>query len=87
MNDKLLKTLSTLVSKLPKKDLEANIKKAKDVLKTSNNEELSKLLSNPQVSKLLGKDAENLKEQIKNIDLKNINTDELEQKLHIEKRR
>ncbi len=87
MNDKLLKTLSTLLSKLPKKDLENNIAKAKDMLKNSNNEDLSKLLSNPQVSKLLGNDAENLKEQLKNIDIKNINPDELEQKLRIKKRR
>ena len=86
MNDKLIKTLSSIIKKIPKNELEANLSKAKEILKTSNKEDLEKILSTPQVSKLLGKDAKNLKEQIKDINLESINTDTLEKKLHIEKR-
>ena len=81
MDKKLLQTLSSILSKMPKKDLEKNIEKAKDILKTSKKEDLQKLLSNPQMSKLLGKDAEVLKEELEKINLDNLNTEELEKKL------
>ena len=81
MDKKLLQNLSSILSKMPKKDLEKNIEKAKNILKTSNKEEISKMLSNPQITKLLGKDAENLKNQLENINLSEINTKELENKL------
>lgn len=82
MNEKLVKTLSSILSKMPKKDLEANLTKAKEVLKNSNNEDIAKLLSNPQVAKILGKENEKIKEEIKNIDLSKIDTTELEKKFH-----
>lgn len=82
MNEKLVKTLSSILSKMPKKDLEANLTKAKEVLKNSNNEDIAKLLSNPQVTKILGKENEKIKEEIKNIDLSKIDTTELEKKFH-----
>ena len=81
MNEKLIKTLSKIVSKLPKKDLEKNLSKAKEILKSSKKEDLSKLLSNPQISKLIGNENENLKEQIKNLDIDNIDIKELEKKV------
>ena len=81
MNEKLIKTLSKIVSKLPKKDLEKNLSKAKEILKDSKKEDLSKLLSNPQISKLIGNENENLKEQIKNLDIDNIDINELEKKV------
>ena len=81
MNEKLIKTLSKIVSKLPKKDLEKNLSKAKEILKNSKKEDLSKLLSNPQISKLIGNENENLKEQIKNLDIDNIDINELEKKV------
>lgn len=84
LDKKLLQTLSSLVSKMPKKDLEKNIEKAKNVLKNSKKEDLEKLLSNPQISKLLGKDANNLKDSLKNIDLNKLDVDELSKKLQKE---
>jgi len=81
MDKKLLQSLSALISKMPKKDLEKNLEKAKSVLKNSSKEDLEKILSNPQMAKLLGKDAEDLKNQLNNINLDEINIDELEKKL------
>ncbi len=81
MDKKLLQSLSAIMSRMPKKDLEKNLEKAKSVLKNSNKEDIEKMLSTPQIAKLLGKDAENLKKQLENIDLTEINTEELENKL------
>jgi hypothetical protein len=81
MNEKLIKTLSTIVSKLPKKDLEKNLNKAKEILKNSKKEDISKILSNPELSKILGKDKDNLKNQIDEIDFENINIDEIDKKI------
>lgn len=81
MDKKILQTLSTIISKMPKKDLEENLEKAKSVLKNSNKESLEKILSNPQITKLLGKDGESLKTQLKNINFNEINIEELEKKL------
>ena len=81
MDKKLLQSLSSIISRMPKKDLEKNLEKAKSVLKNSKKEDLEKLLSNPQIGKLLGKDADNLKNQLNNINLDEINIDELEKKL------
>jgi len=81
LDKKLLQSLSSILSKMPKKDLEKNLEKAKSVLKNSKKEDLQKLLSNPQMSKLLGKDSLELKNQLENINLDEINLDELEKKL------
>ncbi len=81
MNEKLIKTLSSIVSKLPKKDLEKNLNKAKEILKNSKKEDISKILSNPELSKILGKDKDNLKNQIDEIDFENINIDEIDKKI------
>lgn len=81
MNKNLLQTFSSLISKIPKKDLEKNLEKAKEILKTSKKEDIEKILSNPQVSKLLGKDADNLKTQLKSVNLDELNLNELEKKI------
>ena len=81
MDKKLLQSLSAIISKMPKKDLEKNIEKAKSVLKNSKKEDIQKLLSNPQISKILGKDTETLKTQLEHINLDEINTEEIEKKL------
>jgi len=81
LDKKLLQNLTSILSKLPKKDLEKNLEKAKTILKNSKKEDIKKLLSNPQLSKMLGKDSENLKNQLENINLEEINLDELEKKL------
>jgi len=81
MDKKILQTLSAIISRMPKKDLEKNLEKAKSVLKNSNKEDIEKMLSNPQMAKLLGKAAEKLKTQLENINLDELNTEELEKKL------
>ena len=81
MDKKILQTLSNIISKMPKKDLEKKLEKAKNVLKNSNKEDIEKILSNPQMVKLLGKDGENLKNQLNNINFNEINIEELEKKL------
>lgn len=81
MDKKLLQSLSSIISRMPKKDLEKNLEKAKSVLKNSNKEDLEKILSNPQIGKLLGKDVETLKSQLNNINLDELNIEELEKKL------
>jgi len=81
MDKKILQTLSAIISRMPKKDLEKNLEKAKSVLKNSNKKDLEKILSNPQISKLLGKDTEILKTELENINFDELSTDELEKKL------
>ena len=81
MDQKLLQSLSAIISRMPKKDLEKNLNQAKTILKNSKKEDIEKMLANPNVSKLIGKDAEKLKAQLENINLDEINTDELEKKL------
>lgn len=81
MNEKLVKTLSAIVSKLPKKDLEKNLNKAKEFLKNSKKEDISKILANPEISKLIGSDKDKLKSQLDDIDFDNINIDELDKKI------
>ena len=81
MNEKLIKTLTAIVSKLPKKDLEKNLNKAKEILKNSKKEDISKLLSNPELSKILGTDKDKLKSQINDIDFENLNIDEIDKKI------
>ena len=81
MNEKLIKTLSAIVSKLPKKDLEKNLNKAKEILKNSKKEDISKILSNPELSKIIGEDKDKLKSQIDDIDFDNINIDEIDKKI------
>lgn len=81
MDEKMLKKLSAIIAKLPKKDLTKNIEKAKNIIKTSNKEDLKKLLETEQLKNLLGKDTDKLKEILEKTDLTNINTENFEDKL------
>ena len=44
MDEKMVKKLSAVLSKLPKKDLSKNLEKAKNIIKNSNKEDIKKLL-------------------------------------------
>lgn len=81
MDNNILKKLSSIVSKMPKKDLEKNLNKAKDLIKNSNKEEIKELLETEQVKKMLGNDTEKLKEILDKTDISRINTEALEQDL------
>lgn len=81
MDEKMLKKLSSVLSKLPKKDLAKNLDKAKGILKNSNKEELKKLLETDQIKKLLGNDTEKLKEILEKTDLTKLDTNNLEKEL------
>ena len=60
MDNNLAKKLGLLLSKVPKKDLNKNIEKAKKILENSNKEDLEKLISSNEVSNILGENKENL---------------------------
>ena len=81
MDDKMIKKLSTILSKLPKKDLSKNLEKAKSLIKNSNKEELKKLLESNKIKTVLGKDTEALKEVLEKTDLSKIDTSDIEKDL------
>ena len=81
MDDKMIKKLSTILSKLPKKDLSKKLEKAKSLIKNSNKEELKKLLESNKIKTLLGKDTEALKEVLEKTDLSKIDTSDIEKDL------
>lgn len=81
MDEKMVKKLSAVLSKLPKKDLSQNLEKAKNIIKNSNKEELKKMLENDKVKSLLGKDTEKLKEVLDKTDLSKLDTNSLEKEL------
>ena len=81
MDDKTIKKLSSVISKLPKKDLAKNLDKAKTLLNNSNKEDLKKLLETEQIKKLLGNDTEKLKEVLEKTDLTKLDTSKLEKDL------
>ena len=82
MDNNLSKKFALLLNKIPKKDLEKNLEKAKNILSNSNKDDLTAFLNSKPVSDLLGKDKEKITEAInKNgvnlSDLKNFNSDEI----------
>ena len=81
MDEKMIKKLSAVLSRLPKKDLSKNLEKAKSIIKTSNKEDLKKLLDTNKVKTLLGKDTETLKEVLEKTDLSKIDTSTIEKDL------
>ena len=74
MDEKMFKKLSTILSKIPKKDLTKNLDKAKIILNNSNKEDLRKILETSQIKKLLGNDTEKLKEILEKTDLSKLDT-------------
>lgn len=81
MDEKMIKKISAILSKLPKKDLSKNLEKAKSIIKNSNKEDIKKLLESNKVKNLLGKDTETLKEVLEKTDLSKIDTSTIEKDL------
>ena len=81
MDEKMVKKLSAVLSKLPKKDLSKNLEKAKNIIKNSNKEDIKKLLESNKVKSLLGKDTETLKEVLEKTDLSKLDTNTIEKDL------
>ncbi|MBQ7668237.1 MAG: hypothetical protein IJS47_02815 [Clostridia bacterium] len=77
MDNNIMKKLSEMLSKMPKKDLEAKLNQAKDLLKNSNKEDLQKLINSKEVIKILGKDTDKLKNAIDNDEIKVSDVDSL----------
>jgi hypothetical protein len=82
MDNNLSKKFELLLNKIPKKDLEKNLEKAKNILSNSNKDDLTAFLNSKPVSALLGKDKEKITEAInKNgvnlSELKNFNSNEV----------
>lgn len=81
MDNNISKKLVMLLNKLPKKDLEKNLEKAKEILANSNKEDINSFLNSKPVSDLLGKDKEKITDAVKNgvnlDNLNNINSDKL----------
>ena len=81
MNEKMIKNLSSMLSKMPKKELNENLSKAKEILKTKDKEALKKLLDNEKVAKLVGQDTSKLKNAIDKLNFDKINTQELDKQI------
>ena len=64
MDNNISNKLAMLLNKLPKKDLEKNFEKAKEILANSNKDDLNNILNSKVVSDLLGKDKEKIVEEI-----------------------
>jgi len=80
MDNNMSKKLAMLLNKIPKKDLEKNLEKAKEILSNSNKDDLNAFLNSKPVSDLLGKDKDKVAEAINkngiNLDsVKNFNSD------------
>ena len=78
MDEKMIKKLSAVLSKLPKKDLSKNLETAKSIIKNSNKDDL---LESNKVKTLLGKDTETLKEVLEKTDLSKLDTNTIEKDL------
>lgn len=77
MNNNLSKKLALLLNKVPKKDLDKNLEKAKEILSNCNKEDLNKFLNSKPISDLLGKDKDSVSNALKNneINLNNLPKD------------
>ena len=78
MDNNISKKLALLLNKLPKKDLDKNLLKAKEILSSCNKDDLNNFLNSKPVSDMLGKDKEQIinavnQNDINLNDLKHIN--------------
>jgi len=73
MDNNLLKKMSMLLSKVPKKDLEKNIEVAKNILANSSKDDLNKFINSKEVENILGKDKEKITQALKENDINNEN--------------
>lgn len=81
MNEKMIKTLSKMLSKMPKKELNENIIKAKEILKNKDKETLKKMLDNENIAKLIGQDTSKLKNAIDNLNLDKVNVQDIDKQV------
>ena len=82
MDNNVSKKLAMLLNRIPKKDLEKNLEKAKEILANSNKDDLNNFLNSKPVSDLLGKNKEKIADAINkngvNLDeIKNFNSDDI----------
>ena len=66
MDNNLSKKLALLLNKMPKKDLDKNLQKAKEILANCNKDDLNNFLNSKPVSEILGKDKDKVTEAVKN---------------------
>lgn len=81
MNEKMIKTLSTMLSKMPKKELNENIAKAKEILKNKDKDALKKMLDNENIAKIVGQDTTKLKKAIDKLNFEKFNTEEIDKQI------
>lgn len=82
MDNNVSRKLAMLLNKIPKKDLDKNLQRAKEILSNTNKDDLSAFLNSKAVSDLLGKDKEKIADVINkngiNLDeIKNLTSDEI----------
>jgi len=77
MDNGLLKKMAMMLSKVPKEDLEKNLKVAKNILANSNKEELNKFINSKEVENILGKDKEKINQALKNNDINSENIESI----------
>lgn len=82
MNNDMTRKLAMLINKVPKKDLDKNLQKAKDILANSNKDDLKAFLNSKPVSDLLGKDKDKITNAVDNSEinldnLKNFNSNDI----------
>lgn len=82
MDNDMTRKLAMLLNKIPKKDLDKNLQRAKDILSKSNKDELTAFLNSKPVSDLLGKDKDKIANAVTNAEinldnLKNFNSDDI----------
>lgn len=81
MNEKMIKNLSAMLSKMPKKELNENIAKAKEILKSKDKDALKKMLDNENIAKMVGQDSTKLKNAIDKLNFDKINTQDLDKQI------
>lgn len=64
MDNNVSKKIAMLLNRIPKKDLEKNLEKAKEILANSNKDDLNNFLNSKPVSDLLGKDKDKIADAI-----------------------
>ena len=77
MDNGLLKKMAMMLSKVPKEDLEKNLKVAKNILANSNKDDLNKLINSKEVENILGKDKDKLQNALTNTEINNSDIDPL----------
>lgn len=65
MDNNLSKKLALLLNKMPKKDLDKNLEKAKQILSNCNKDDLNSFLNSKPVADMLGKDKDKITNAIK----------------------